>query len=129
LILLKLELLCAHVLNDPVFREMKIDAEDLRGFFLEHKLKPLAEIKPDPGDFVSDAERREELVRLLLAAVKLQPAGEKPAESLDRLQTLDSVERETVIAASRAAQKRAQELREALARKRAQEAASKMTRE
>ncbi|MCR9141924.1 MAG: hypothetical protein NXI24_06700 [bacterium] len=129
LILLQLELLAAHLLFAPALREIEIDAERLRAFFLEHKLKALAELKPNPANFVSDAERREELVRLLLDALALQPAGEKPAESRDRLQTLDSVERERVIAASRAAQKRAQELREAMARKRAEEAASKMTRE
>lgn len=128
--LLRLMLLCAHILGDAAFQALPpAVSERIRDFFLERKLKALAELQPNAGAFVFDPERREELVRLLLAALQLQPAGENAAESRDRLQTLDSVERERVVAASRAAHKRAQEIREALARKRAQEAASKMSRE
>ena len=41
--------------------------------------------------FVSDAERREELVRVTLAALGMRPAGETPAQAEDRLMSLSSV--------------------------------------
>lgn len=78
---------------------------------------------------ISDADRREELVRLSLAALALRPAGESQAEAQDRLSTMSSVERARLLAASRAAEQRAREVREALARKAAEESADKWSRE
>ena len=127
--LLQLELISAHLLYDARLREHTDQAGAVREFFLNHNLRPLAEITVDPRAYVSDPERREELARICLSQMNLLPAGEKLAAARDRLATLDSVERERVIVFSRNAQKRAQELREALARKAAEEAASKMSRE
>ena len=75
--------------------------------------------------FVKDADRREELVRTCLAQLGLRPAGESAAQAADRLTTLDSCERDRVLRATAAAERRAREIREAMARKRAQEAASR----
>jgi len=82
-----------------------------------------------PGYLVNDPEGREELARRYLAALDLVPEGETAAQAADRLTALDSVERARLIGATRESQKRARELREAMARREAEEAASKMTRE
>jgi hypothetical protein len=76
-----------------------------------------------------DPEGREELCRRILMGLDLLPQGETESQAADRLAALDSVERARVIEQTRAAQRRAREIREAMARKAAEEAASKMTRE
>lgn len=79
--------------------------------------------------FLSDPDRREEITRLALARLDLRPAGESPAQAQDRLTSLSATERARVISAARAAELRAREIREALARKAAEESADKYTRE
>jgi len=59
----------------------------------------------------------------------VRPAGETAAQAQDRLAAVSSGERLRVIEAARLAEERAREIREALARKAAQEAADKWTRE
>lgn len=76
-----------------------------------------------------DPERREEFVRYSLARIDLRPAGETAMQAQDRLTALSSVERNRVLAASREAEARSRAIREALARKAAQESADKYTRE
>ena len=76
-----------------------------------------------------DPERREEFVRFALARLDLRPAGESVTQAQDRLTALSSIERNRVLAASRAAEERSRAIREALARKAAQESADKYTRE
>lgn len=88
----------------------------------------LAPHTPAPR-FVADPERREELVRHLLARLGLRPRGESEAQAQDRLTSLSAAERARVVKASRAAEERARAIREALARKAAEEAADKWTRE
>jgi hypothetical protein len=78
---------------------------------------------------VTDPERREEAARTALARLGLRPAGETIAQAQDRLRTLSSAERQRVMRASRAAEERARAIREALARKAAQESADKYTRD
>ena len=79
--------------------------------------------------YLLDSERREELIRITLPDLGLRPAGETEAQAQDRLQALSSTERRRIIAAAREAEKRAREIREALIRKAAAEAADKYTRE
>lgn len=78
-----------------------------------------------PEKFVHDPDRREELVRVCLHMLGLRPAGESTHEAADRLTTLDSVERDRVLRGTAAAERRAREIREAMAKKKAQEAASR----
>jgi hypothetical protein len=78
---------------------------------------------------VTDPERREELARVALARLGYRPAGETVAQAQDRLTGLSSTERERVLRASRMAEERARQVREALARKAAEESADKWTRE
>lgn len=80
-------------------------------------------------DMVRDPDRREELARLLLRAADVVPAGETPERAADRLATLDTVSRTRVEAEARAAEERAREVREAMARQRAAEAAARASRE
>jgi len=79
--------------------------------------------------FVTDPDRREELARLVLARLDCRPAGESIAHAQDRLTTLSSLERSRVLKISQAAAQRARQIREALARKAAEESADKWTRE
>jgi hypothetical protein len=79
--------------------------------------------------FVRDADRREELARLLFRRADVVPAGETAEQAADRLSTLDSQTRSRVEAEARAAELRASEVREALRRKRAEEAAARASRE
>lgn len=79
--------------------------------------------------FVDDPDRREELVRVTLAAIGCRPAGESEAQAEDRLTSLSSAERARVVEAARAAEQRARQIREALRKKAAEESADKWTRE
>ncbi|MEZ6133330.1 MAG: hypothetical protein R3C53_00330 [Pirellulaceae bacterium] len=87
-------------------------------------LRDLADtIKPELA--VTDPDRREELVRLCLNQLGFRPAGETVEQASDRLTTLDSVERTKIMLSMRAAEARARQIREEMARKRAQEAAAR----
>ena len=79
--------------------------------------------------FVADVERREELARFALARLGFRPQGESRAQAEDRLSSLSAAERARVLSAARAAEERARAVREALARKAAEESADKYTRE
>lgn len=79
--------------------------------------------------YIEDAERREEFTRRILSDFNLRPAGETLHQAEDRLQSLDSVERKRIIAASRESEKRAREIRETLAKEAARRAADKYTRD
>jgi hypothetical protein len=91
-------------------------------------LRSLAEIVK-PGEFVTDPDRREELARLCLAQLGLRPQGESVAQAKDRMTALDSVERVRVLHDTREAEARAQEVRKMMAKRAAEEAAAKATRE
>jgi hypothetical protein len=90
--------------------------------------RELAELVP-AQKAVNDPERREELARLALGELGLRPAKESEAEAQDRLTTLSTAERARVLAASRAAEERARAIREALAKKAAEQSADKWSRE
>ncbi|HEY2853626.1 MAG TPA: hypothetical protein VGJ18_12310 [Gemmatimonadaceae bacterium] len=79
--------------------------------------------------FVDDPDRREELVRVTLAAIGCRPAGESEAQAEDRLTSLSAAERARVVEAARAAELRARQIREALRKRVAEESADKWTRE
>lgn len=79
--------------------------------------------------YVDDADRREELARTVLARLGCHPYGETPEHAADRLAAVSAAERRRLLDASRAAERRAREIREALVRKAAEESADKWTRE
>jgi hypothetical protein len=78
-----------------------------------------------PERWISDPDRREELVRFCLQSLGLRPAGETEIQALDRLTTLDSAERKRILQATAAAERRARQIREAMARASAQDAANR----
>jgi hypothetical protein len=83
----------------------------------------------EPQQFISDSDRREELVRVVLQALDLRPQGESDQQAADRLNTLDSVERVRVLRDTRDAQKRIRKVQEAMKKKAAEEAAASYGRE
>lgn len=99
------------------------------GFATFRKWAAEVSAQVNPGLFLSDGERREELIRRILATYGFGVEGEEVARSAERLEVLDSLARARILRDAQAAQKRAQEIREALARQEAEEAASKYTRE
>jgi hypothetical protein len=122
-----LVLIACWLLHDDWFRTQKKYSEAARQFLCTNLIE-LAQVVKAP-QCVSDPDRREELARLCLHQLGLHPAGETEAQAYDRLTTLNTAERQRVIAATRAAEKRAQEVREAMAKKAAEEAADKWSRE
>jgi len=124
---LRLALLVGWLLADPWFRG-KPFAQLALDFLRGADLQQLAQMLDAPK-LIADAERREELARLVLKALNLRPAGENEAQAQDRLMTINSSERQRVIAAARAAEERARQIREEMARKAAEEAADKWSRE
>ena len=91
-------------------------------------LQPLSAVVP-ATEFVRDPDRREELARFCLAQLGLRPQGESIAQAKDRLTSLDSLERIRVLRDTQAAEARAQEVRRMMAKRAAEEAAAKATRE
>jgi len=80
-------------------------------------------VKPDLC--VSDPDRREELARFCLSRIGLRPKGESLTTASDRLASLNSIERKRILQETAEAEKRAREIREAMARAKAAEAASR----
>jgi hypothetical protein len=120
-------LVACWLLHDPWFRARGGLAPHAHGFLIEDI--PLMAMVVDAERFVTDPERREELARTCLARLGLRPRGETEEQATDRRTSLDSLERRRVLEATRAAEERARAVREALARKAAEEAAAKATRE
>lgn len=112
------------LLRDDWFLARPELAEASLTFLRSEVLGQLASLVPAEA-VVSDVDRREELVRLCLKELGFCPAGESEAQAADRLTTLDSVERHRVIRETRSAEARARQVREAMARKRAEEAAAR----
>src|SRR6266849_2730630 len=92
---LSLVLLAAWLLHDEWFRQGQRfgpGAVEL----LTAGLNETAKLTPAPK-FVSDPDRREELVRLCLSQLGLRPAGESAAQAADRLTTISTIERQRVL--------------------------------
>lgn len=87
----------------------------------------------EPAQLVGDADRREELVRRVLKSIDVAPAGETLEDAEDRLASLDSVKRVTLLREARAAEEarreRERKLAAELAKKRAAEQAARYDRE
>jgi hypothetical protein len=119
---LRAVLVAAWLFHDPWFRARHLDGSSIVTFFKE-TVPELAGLVA-ANALVADADRREELTRLALKALGLRPAGETKEQASDRLQTLSSLERQRVIEEALRAEERARQIREAMARKAAEEAAA-----
>lgn len=124
---LSLVLVSAWLLHDPWFREAQRFGP-MAADFLATQLMEVAGLTQAPK-FVTDPDRREELARLCLRGLGLRPAGETQAQAADRLATISTAERKRVLAAARLAEERARVIREAMAKKAAEEAAAQYSRE
>ena len=120
-------LVTCWLLADEVFAHQP-DLADPATRLLTSDIDALAEVI-SAEDCISDAGRREELVRFTLAALGLRPEGETEAQAADRLATLDSAARLEVVREAQVAEERARRIREAIARKARAEAAAKAPRE
>jgi hypothetical protein len=109
---------------DEWFAQRSEIQEQLLRLIESRRLSDLAHLVK-PEQLALDPDRREELVRLVLDHFDIRPAGETIEQAKDRLTILDSVERTRVLQATLAAEKRAREVREAMARAKAQESASR----
>ncbi|WPL18666.1 hypothetical protein Thiowin_03749 [Thiorhodovibrio winogradskyi] len=125
----RLVAICCWLLHDETFRQRPELASPVETL-LQSGLNELA-VLIDAERFVTDLERREELVRRVLDWLGLCPAGESPHQAADRLGALDSVERERVLRATRARQEaaRARQLKKQMQARQAREAAAKANRE
>lgn len=121
---LELVAVACWMLHDDWFLDRPDTAPGMWSLFVSDALKRMAELVK-PAAFVTDPDRREELARTCLKSLALVPKGETPAQAADRLTALDSVERHRVLKATAAAERRAREIREAMAKKKAQESASR----
>jgi hypothetical protein len=120
---LRLVLLACWLLGDEWFRGREHLGKRARKFL--ERLVPALEAYLNADKLLTDPDRREELVRRLLKELDLRPAGESAAQAADRLQTLDSAERQRVLKEAAKAERRAQEIRAAMARAAAQDAANR----
>ena len=123
---LQLTMILTWLVRLPVFRQFNILPEQVQSALIN---VPETLIAPNVTIYVEDPERREELARTLLTHLDLHPEGETEKQSADRLMAISASERKRLLHASRTAEKRAREVREALAKKAAQESADKWTRE
>ena len=124
---LSLSAVMAWLLADEAWHALRFPREVLLPVFAE--AVPALAAEAAVNRYLHDPDRREELVRTAIARLGLLPAGETAAQAADRLASVSSVERRRLLDASRAAEARARAIREALARKAAEESADKWTRE
>lgn len=120
-------LVASWLLHDPWFCGKGGFVEPAAAL-LREGLRPLGGLVPAER-FVLEPDRREELARRCLDGLGLIPPGETPEAAADRLASLDSVERHRVMEEARKAEEHAKKVREALAKKKAREAAAKVMRE
>ena len=120
-------LVACWLLSDGWFKGKTSLADSVMNL-LEDVLRPLAEVvKAD--QMVLEPDRREELARICLHALGFRPSGESEKTAADRLNALDSVERHRVMLEAKKAEEHARKVREAMAKKKAREAAAKVMRE
>ena len=135
---LRVMLVASWLLAHPWFRG-KANSAAAQNWLYGDSIAELAALT-NADAFVKDDDRREELARLCLKALGFIPQGEQEAQAQDRLESISSVERQRVVAASRQVQdaarkrraeeeERARKVREEMQRKAAAEAAAKGTRE
>jgi hypothetical protein len=116
-------LAACHLLWHPAFRQRPLSTDGLRKL-LGDELPAVAAVAPF-DDLLADEERREELVRRALRALGLRLPGESERDAEDRLTQVDSVERQRLLREAAERERRAREVREAMARRAAEEAAAR----
>jgi hypothetical protein len=120
-------LAACHLLWHPALRAGTADRGGLSKLLVQDLATLASVVSAD--DLLTDEERREELIRRTLLALGLLLPGEAQKEAADRLTQLDSVERQRLVREAAEKEKRAREVREMMARRAAEEAAAKVSRE
>ncbi|QYG08453.1 hypothetical protein KY494_06635 [Janthinobacterium sp. PAMC25594] len=124
---LALAMILCWLLADEWFIGQQLPQHDLLQV-LGEAARELAASTP-AHQFTQDPERREELARIVLARLGFRPRDESVAQATDRLSAISGTERRRLLEASRLAEQRSREIREALAKKAAEESADKWSRE
>ena len=124
---LALAMIACWLLADEWFIARQLPQHDLLQI-LGEAARELAAATP-AHQFTQDPERREELARIVLARLGFRPRDESVAQATDRLSAISGTERRRLLEASRLAEQRSREIREALAKKAAEESADKWSRE
>lgn len=120
-------LAACHLLWHPALRDRSLDRARLSKLLVQDVAALASVVSVDA--LAGDEERREELIRRTLLALGLRLAGESQKEAEDRLTQVDSVERRRLLHEAAEKEKRAREVREMMARRAAEEAAAKVSRE
>lgn len=115
------------LLHHPSFKNVPTVATKLHYFWFEALLETSLYVKFK--EWISDEERAEEMVRLLLNCCDILPAGESKEEAIDKLAALDSSERQVVLRQSYDALQRILDIKKKMAEKQAREAANTYGRE
>lgn len=124
---LALAMIMCWLLADDWFVARQLAQEDVLQV-LGEAARELAAASP-AHQYTQDPERREELARIVLVRLGFRPRDESEAQAIDRLSAISGTERRRLLEASRVAEQRSREIREALAKKAAQESADKWSRE
>jgi len=120
-------LAACRLLWHPAWRGSGLRQQEVSKLLVQD-LATLAAVVP-AEKLVDEEERREELVRRTLASSGLLLPGESRKQAEDRLSQVDSLERQRLVAAAAEKEKRIREVREKMAKKAAEEAAAKVSRE
>lgn len=120
-------LVACHMLWHPALRTRPVPLAQLQKLLVQD-LAGLAAVAPVER-LLDEEERREELIRRTFNALGLLLPGESAKEAEDRLAQVDSIERRRLLREAAEKDKRAREVREMMARRAAEEAAAKVSRE
>lgn len=124
--LLNIYALAVYLLHFPFFQNKPFLKSKLQVLF-EKKLVAYNEILK-AEKFIIDSEKREEFCRFILYHLGYIPESETERYALERLTSLDSIERIKLISDARRAQiAREEAIREAIRKREAEEAASRMS--
>lgn len=124
--LLSIYSITIYLLHYPFFKNKPFLKEKVWLLFSEKLPSYKNIIKAEK--FILDAEKREELSRFVLYHLGYIPLLETERYALERLTSLDSIERIKLVEATRKAQiAREEAIREAIRRREAEEAASRMS--
>ncbi|MFN6130533.1 MAG: hypothetical protein ACK57G_12905 [Planctomycetota bacterium] len=116
--------LAVWLFYDPWFEARKELSESMWQLLRGDTFQSISQLL-NPRTVLSNPDRREELVRVCLNGLDLRPEGETIPQATDRLMSLNSIERERILKETAAAEKRAREVREAMARAKALESVSR----
>ena len=120
-------LAACHLLWHPALRTCDAETDRLKKLLVQD-IASLAAVVP-VDQLPVDEERREELIRRALGTLGLLLPGETEKEAADRLTQVDSVEHRRLLRAAADRERRTREVREMMARRAAEEAAAKVSRE